>query len=151
MELLKALLHAVIIAAVPTLTTFLIQYLMAGSKKAKEATASDHVKNTIETVTNLVADVVRYVSQTYVDTLKKDGTFTKERQIEALNMAYDRALSMISDRSKETIESVFGDVGTYLLTLIEAQVGVQKKPKDSEGSLNISEPEQTQEGAAETP
>lgn len=140
MELLKALLHAVIIAAVPTLTTFLINYLLAGSKKAKEATESDRIRNAIDTITNLVADIVRYVSQTYVDTLKKDGAFTKERQVEALNMALERALEMIDERSATIIESVFGDLSTYLITLIEAAVWKQKKPPAA-----LPEPEPAEE------
>lgn len=128
-ELLPALLHSVIIGAVPILVGFIVNWILTGSKKLKETTKNERIRNAIDTVTNLVSDIVMYVSQTYVDALKKEGTFTKEKQLEALNMAYDRALEMIDERSKDVIESVFGDFGTYLLTLIEATVRKQKPPE----------------------
>jgi|LSQX01.2.fsa_nt_gb hypothetical protein len=128
-EFMLAALQTILVAVAPVFFTFLTRWINAGTKEASEATKNENIRHAIETVGQLVNDVVLYVSQTYVDALKKENAFTREKQIEALQMAFDRARSMIDERSKTVIESVFGDISTYLYTLIEARVRLQK-PQD---------------------
>lgn len=127
MEFLKVLLQVLLIATVPTIAAFMVRYFNAGANDLKSVTASEHIRNTIDIVTTLVSNVVQYVSQTYVDTLKKEDKFSKENQVEAFNRAYNRVCSLLSEKNRETIESVFGNVSAYIITLIEAKVGEQKK------------------------
>jgi hypothetical protein len=125
-DLLWTALQAIIITVAPIFFGFLTRWINAGTKEAAEATKNENIRRAIETIGKLVNDVVMYVSQTYVDTLKKENKFTEENQTEALRRAYERAISMIDERSKEVIESVFGDISTYIYTLIEASVRAQK-------------------------
>ena len=46
--------------------------------------------------TSIVLNAVRTVTQTYVDTLKANGSFNKDAQLVALNKAKDIALSQMS-------------------------------------------------------
>lgn len=128
-DFIMTALQAVITAAIPVVVAFLIRWLNAGAQDTKALTKNENIRNAIDTVTSLVSDIVMYVSQTYVDALKKENAFTKEKQLEALKLAYDRAMTLIDENSKTLIESVFGDLGTYLHTIIEAAVRKQKPPE----------------------
>ena len=64
--------------------------------------------------------------QTYVDALKKTGTFDFEAQKQAATKALNACLAAISPTAKAFIEEMYGDVTAYLSTKIEAEVRTQK-------------------------
>lgn len=66
------------------------------------------------------------VSQTYVDELKKAGSFDAEAQKQALAMALAACIKAISPATKAFIEETYGDLTEYLTTYIEAEV---RKPE----------------------
>jgi hypothetical protein len=69
---------------------------------------------------------VSAVSQTYVDELKKAGSFDAEAQKQALAMALAACIKAISPATKAFIEETYGDLTEYLTTYIEAEVRKQK-------------------------
>ena len=75
----------------------------------------------------MVVNVVQATNQVMVDTLKSKGEFTKEAASEAFIISKDKALKMLSDEAADIIESVYGDVSTYIDVLIEATVRDLKK------------------------
>lgn len=83
-----------------------------------------------EAVFNLLMAVltaaVSAVSQTYVDELKKAGSFDAEAQKQALAMALAACIKAISPAAKAFIEETYGDLTEYLTTYIEAAVRRQK-------------------------
>lgn len=64
--------------------------------------------------------------QTYVDTLKKNGTFDVESLKIALTKAKDEALSQMSDEIKEYITTNYGNLENWLTTQIEATINILK-------------------------
>ena len=72
-ELLFNLLQAVIIAAVPTLTAFLVNLI---STKKANAKSNSYLLQ----IADAVATAVSATSQTYVDNLKQGGIFSAEEQ-----------------------------------------------------------------------
>lgn len=70
-ELLTNLLIAVITAAIPVLTTFIVKYISKARDKAIAST--DNAKNEwyIQEIAAAISDAVSATSQTYVDALKK--------------------------------------------------------------------------------
>ncbi len=139
-DILLILVQAIIVTTVPLLIKFVIDLLRAKSGQIKDSTASDNIKNIIDTVTNIIADSVLYVSQTYVDALKKDGKFNKKEQEIAFALAFDRAMSMIDDESKRVLTSIFLDLGLWLQTLIEATIKLNKVVAEKE-AITIVTPE----------
>jgi gas vesicle protein len=75
----------------------------------------------------MVVNVVQSTNQVMVDTLKSKGEFTQEAATEAFNKSKETALKMLSDEAAEIITNVYGDVSTYMDTLIEATVRDLKK------------------------
>lgn len=121
-DLILSVLQVVIIGALPVLSKFVSDFLKARKQSLIDASQNDHIDSVIARVFDLVERVVSYVSQTYVESLKKDGKFDKEEQAAAFAKAYERLLTMIDEESKALLEGVFGDLSVYLQTLIEAAV-----------------------------
>ena len=134
-EMLIQLLIAVITAAVPVLTTFFVKYI--NQKKAELSAQTDSAKWQwyIDEIAGAITDAVSSTSQTYVDALKKAGTFDLEAQKEAARKALAAALAAISPAAQEFIEQMYGDISEYLSTRIEAEVRKQKI--ESSGVINL--------------
>lgn len=89
-------------------------------------TKNEKVQKYIEEATNAVVVAVSEVSQTYVDTLKKEGKFDKEAQKVAFEKAKAQALVLINDNSKKAINTVYNDFDYWLNLMIEQKVKEQK-------------------------
>ena len=73
-----------------------------------------------------VKDCVLATSQTYVDTLKKQGKFDEEAQKIAFQKSYDAVMLILNDEAKEYLSNIYGDLTTYVTQLIEAEVNRNK-------------------------
>ena len=113
-EFLSALLQAVLIAAVA-----LAKYL---GIKMENATLAKYAQE----IAQAVATAVTYVSQTYVDELKKSGTFTEENQKIAIEKALEVAKQQLTQQALDYISTAYGDITQYLTSLLEAEVRNQK-------------------------
>ena len=129
-EFLFELLQAVATAAVPVCAAFLVQFLRRKSAEAAARTDSLTTKELLAEVTEAVTTAVTYTSQTYVDTLKKNGVFDKEAQLKALEKSKDKTLSLLSASAKSILAEIYGDLDAYLETKIEAEVRAQKQRDD---------------------
>lgn len=120
------LLMAVLTAAVTALSAFVAAFVKKKGEQAAAETNSTLLKDVIEEVTGIVDIAVSAVSQTYVDELKKAGSFDAEAQKQALAMALSACIKAISPAAKAFIEESYGDLTEYLTTYIEAAVRRQK-------------------------
>lgn len=120
------LLMAVVTAAVTALSAFVAAFVKKKGEEAAAQTNSILLGNVIKEVTGIVSIAVSAVSQTYVDELKKAGSFDAEAQKQALAMALAACIKAISPATKAFIEDTYGDLTEYLTTYIEAAVRRQK-------------------------
>ena len=125
-EFVFTLLQAVLSVAIPVATAYLVSFLKKKSAQAQTQIENDTAKHYLDEITNAVTTAVSATSQTYVDALKKDGAFTKEAQLEALNKAKDTALSILSPAAAQFVSEVYGDLNSFLVAKIEEAVRVQK-------------------------
>lgn len=66
-----------------------------------------------------MAQSVAYIAQTYADEVKKVGTFDKEAQQHAFNMAKDRAVQILGPAVMQALGEIYGDVDVWIATRIE--------------------------------
>lgn len=125
-EFLFELLQAVATAAIPVCAAFLVQFLRRKTEQIGAQTDSLEVKELLSEVTDAVATAVTFTSQTFVDTLKKNGLFNEAAQKEALQKSLDKALSLLSESAKKALNEIYGDLNEYLTSKIEAEVRNQK-------------------------
>ena len=86
----------------------------------------ENAKQQLTVATDIVMNAVRSVFQTYVETLKKNGTFDKESQKVALIKAKDDALAQMSDEIKYYITKNYGDLEAWIITQIESTINILK-------------------------
>ena len=116
------LLQAIATAAIPVCAAYLVQYLRRKSEHIIAQTDNMTIKAFLAEATDVVSTAVTYTSQTFVDALKKEGKFDKDKQQEALNKSLDKAISL----AKKALEDIYGDLAAYLTSKIEAEVRSQK-------------------------
>ena len=97
----------------------LIQFINSKIKNNKAA-------DLLTTATTIVINAVRSVFQTYVEALKKEGSFNKDAQIIALNKAKDIALTQMTDEVKDYLVTTYGSLDSWLDTNIEATINILK-------------------------
>lgn len=126
MEFLLDLLKAIALAAVPVVGAYIAKNVQEQSELAKEKTENETVKSILDDAAKAVMRGVAFVSQTYVDTLKKDDAFSESAQEEAFRRCLSKVKSILTETAKTTISKLYGDLDEYLRTLIEAEVKQQK-------------------------
>ncbi len=120
------LLQAIATTAIPICAAYLVQYLHRKSEQIIAQTDNMTIKAFLAEATDAVSTAVTYTSQTFVDALKKEGKFDKDKQQEALNKSLDKAISLLSEQAKKALEDIYGDLNAYLTSKIEAEVRSQK-------------------------
>lgn len=131
--LLKDLLYAVITAAVPILTAFALKFFSKYFNKISVETDQLIISDTINESLDLIMKVVSSTSQTYVDSLKASGEFTKEAQKKAFNETKDTIMNLLSEESKELLATLYQDIDSWLTVQIESAVREQKSNPVKEG------------------
>ena len=136
LELLSQIFEVCIVPLLGILTTFLVSFIK--TKKAEvlnkiSVDKTEEEKQTLEKYLNLVettvVDCVQATNQTYVETLKAEGSFDAEAQKIAFNKTLESVLGILSDDAKVYLTEIFGDLNTYLTNLIESKVNVNKIQK----------------------
>lgn len=125
-EFLSTLLQAVLIAAVPVIAGGTIAGVRAIARYLASKTDNEIAKKYLDEVADAVGTAVTYTSQKYVDRLKSDGEFTKAKQEEALQLAVNTALALLTGEARIFLMEAYGDLNDYLVSKIEAEVRRQK-------------------------
>lgn len=76
----------------------------------------------LTSVVNVITNAVKNTYQTFVEELKYNGEFTKEKQEEALNKAKEMIMTQLTNEGKEYIQSTFGDIDAWVTSKIEATI-----------------------------
>ena len=133
MELLKEVLSIVVYTLVTGCTVVIVKkFLDAANAKIDEIQVAtklseyDQINVLIDQAQSVVTSIVQSINQTFVDSLKASGSFTKETAIEAKNKALEMANELITDEAAKAIEKMYGNVSTYLDVLVEQTVNKLK-------------------------
>ena len=134
-EFLTTLLQAVLVAAVPVCAAFLGQGIRALAAYLGQKSENDMAQKYLTEAADAISAAVTFTSQTYVDALKKAGTFDKEAQDWALQVAISEAKALLTQQAREFLSEAYGPLDRYLEGLIEAEVRNQKM---GVGTLTLS-------------
>lgn len=96
---------------VTTLTTWL-------NTKIKDKKLASYLTQ----VTQIITDAVMNVFQSFVETLKANGTFDEKAQEEAKQKALDIINSQLTEELKGFIKSNYGDIQAWLKNKIESVI-----------------------------
>lgn len=125
-EIVIQIIQVCVIPLLGILTKFLVDYLSAKRDEINSKTDSEIAQKYTNMIYQTVVDCVIATNQTYVDSLKKSGSFDEAAQKEAFNRTMNAIMVILSDDAKEYITEATGDLNTYLTQLIEAEVNKRK-------------------------
>lgn len=119
LNVLTVLVISVILPLISVIVGYLTNWLSSkiGNEKAK---------NLVSKAQEIIVSAVQAVFQTYVDSLKKEGSFDKKNQLIALNKAKDIALNQMTNEVRQCIIRNYGDLDVWLNTKIEATIDTLK-------------------------
>ena len=125
-EFIQQLMYLVITGILPFVTVYFANFVKSIIQKNKDNIESEQVQNLIDYAGEAISVAVMTVSQTYVDTMKRQGKFDAEAQAIAKQMAIDKAKELISREMKSAIELVYTNFDAYLDNYIEIVVRESK-------------------------
>lgn len=127
LELLFQIFELCIIPLLAVLTGFLVQWIKAKTAEATEKNQKDVFDKYIAMLGETITKCVSATNQTYVDALKKAGSFDADAQKHAFDMTLTAVMSVLGKDAIEYLTAIYGDLTSYLITLIEAEVKAQKE------------------------
>lgn len=125
-EIVIQIIQVCVIPLLGILTKYLVDYLTAKRDEINSKTDNETAQKYTNMIYQTVVDCVIATNQTYVDSLKKSGSFDEAAQKEAFNRTMNAIMTILSDDAKEYITEATGDLNTYLTQLIEAEVNKRK-------------------------
>ena len=125
-EIVIQIIQVCVIPLLGILTKYLVDYLTAKRNEINSKTDNETAQKYTNMIYQTVVDCVIATNQTYVDSLKKSGSFDEAAQKEAFNRTMNGIMTILSDDAKEYITEATGDLNTYLTQLIEAEVNKRK-------------------------
>ena len=125
-EIVIQIIQVCVIPLLGILTKYLVDYLTAKRNEINSKTDNETAQKYTNMIYQTVVDCVIATNQTYVDSLKKSGSFDEAAQKEAFNRTMNAIMTILSDDAKEYITEATGDLNTYLTQFIEAEVNKRK-------------------------
>lgn len=108
-------------------TMFLSIFLNTKKKEIKEKTDNEIAHKYLDMLEETIMKSVNATTQTYVESLKNKNAFDAEAQQEAFKKTYTAVLTTLTDEAKLYLNTIIGDLETYITTRIEHNVWSSKK------------------------
>lgn len=128
-------LQQILTACVPVLCllitaggAYMVALLHRETAQIEKEIDNETVSKYMDMAVDAVAQAVAFTAQTFVDSLKAEGKFTKEKQLEAFQKAKDKALEILGDTVVKALNEVYGDFDAWIETKIEQACRADKAP-----------------------
>ena len=125
-ELLSQIFELCIIPLLTVLTGYIIKLINKKSAELESTRENELEKKYIEMLNNTITDCVIATTQTYVESLKKQGAFDEVAQEKAFKTTYEAVINLLTEESVKYLEAAIGDLNLYITQKIEAEVKINK-------------------------
>lgn len=125
-EFISQLMNIVIIPLLGILTTYIVKLVNAKINEISSTKNNELEQKYLNMLNETITKCVIATTQTYVETLKKEGKFDKTAQETAFNKTYTAVLAILSDEAKKYLTEAVGDLNLYITQQIEAEVKLTK-------------------------
>jgi len=117
---------AIVIPLLSTLTVYAVTFIKAKTEELKSKTANDTLDRYIDIAEDAIETAVVSVTQTYVETLKKENKFDAVAQEKALIMAKNKAILIMGYATRKALAQAYGDFNDWIDNKLEYYVNVSK-------------------------
>lgn len=126
MELLAQIFELCIIPLLGVLTAYFVKWVNVKASTLSSKRENEIEKKYIEMLNTTITDCVIATSQTYVESLKKQGNFNAEAQQNAFQMTFETVISLLTEEATIYLNEAIGDLNLYITQRIEAEVNLNK-------------------------
>ena len=105
---------------------YLTYFIGTKISELKQKTNNDLINKYLDILDEVVTNAVLATTQTYVDSLKKQGKFDEEAQKAAFKQTYDAVMQVLTADAVKYITVAVGDLEVYVTNKIEANVKLTK-------------------------
>ena len=126
MTLLTQIMEVVVIPLLGILTAYVVKIVNAKLEEVSANRKNELEKKYIDMLNDTISDCVIATTQTYVESLKKQGSFDAEAQKKAFNQTYGAVMDILSEEAKKYLNEAIGDLNLYITQKIEAEVSINK-------------------------
>ena len=122
MEMLDVVLKAILIPLLPLLGLWAKTWINEQVISIKDKNEREYFNYHLDKANELIITSVKDIKGVYVDLLKKEDAFTKERQVEAFNLAKEKVMAQLTLDAKEVLEKTYVDYQKFIESKIEELV-----------------------------
>lgn len=126
MNVLQQVFEIAIFPLLGAATLYLTFLVNTKIQELKQKTKDETTRKYLDMLNVTISNTVLATTQTYVESLKKEGKFDSEAQAIAFNNTYDAIMQTLTEESKKYINELVGDVQLYVTNRIEAEVQLNK-------------------------
>ena len=126
MTILTQLFEMVVFPLLGIATIYLVFLIKAKINELKLKKDNDLLDKYLSMLENTITDCVIATTQTYVDSLKKQGAFDADAQKVAFTKTYTNVMKILTEDAKEYLEQALGDLESYIYNKIESEVALNK-------------------------
>lgn len=126
MTLVAQIFEVIIFPLLSIGTIYLINLIKVKIQELKQKKDDDLYHKYLDMLEDTVVQCVLATTQTYVESLKKEGAFDADAQKVAFTKTYTNVMKILSDEAKEYLTEALGDLETYVYNRIEANVKLTK-------------------------
>lgn len=125
-EVLKQIFELVVYPVLSIGGIYLTYLISVKIKELKQKTNDETAKKYLDMLNDTIASAVLTTTQTYVESLKKEGKFDIEAQKIAFTKTYNAVMKILTEEAKKYITESVGDLEMYVTNKIEAEVKLTK-------------------------
>lgn len=126
MSILQQVFETCIIPLLGLAIGYLIKFLEAKKEESTAKADSETSAKYNSMLLDTVITCLKATNQTYVNSLKEQGTFDKEAQKEAFNKTKTAVLEILTEDAKSYLSEAYGDLDQKINNLIESQISENK-------------------------
>lgn len=127
LDLLYKVFEVAIIPILGAATIYLVTLIHAKKQELIEKAKNETTKKYIELLDKTITDCVIATNQTYVESLKKAGSFDAEAQKQAFQLTYEAIMAILTEDAQMYLSEAINDLTAYITNKIESQVVVAKQ------------------------
>lgn len=98
---------------------YLVALLRKKTAQLQQGLDNDAANKYMDMACEAVTQAVTYTAQTFVDALKAENAFTKEKQLEAFYIAKKKVVQILGNTAVAALDEIYGDFDAWVNTKIE--------------------------------